>query len=84
MRNNLKLILADWRGGNALARYFMASQLASGFLLLACSLASMAAGIAGNTLTSLLLLGAGFACFVQSLGTFSVLKRRFQVRYEVW
>lgn len=84
MRQNLSLIAADWRAGSGLARYFMASQLVSGFLLLACSLVSMGAGMAGDPRTSLLALVAASVCFVQSLGAFSVLKRRFQVRYEVW
>lgn len=84
MRQNLHLILADWKAGTALVRYFMASQFVSGLLLLACSLGSMAVGIAGDTRSSLLLLAAGGACFVQSLGTFLVLKRRYQIRYEVW
>lgn len=84
MRQNLKLIAADWRAGNRVARYYMASQLVSGALLLTCSVASMGAGLAGDPRTSLLALVAASVCFVQSLGTFSVLKRRFQVRYEVW
>lgn len=84
MRQNFRLIIADWRAASGLARYFMVSQLVSGALLLLCSLASMGAGALGDPRSSLLALAAASVCFVQSLGAFSVLKRRFQVRYEVW
>lgn len=83
-RQNLRLLAADWKAGGAQRRYFIASQVLSAILLGACSLASIAAGIAGLTATHLMLLGAAAACLVHSLSSWHVLKRRFRVRYEIW
>lgn len=83
-RRNAQLLAAEWKAGSTELRYFIASQLLSGLLLGACSLASIAAGIAGLDLVHRGLLGAAGLCLVLSLSTWDVLKRRFQVRYEVW
>lgn len=84
VRRNLQLLAEDWRSARPLPRYFIASQFASGLLLGVCSLASIAAGIAGLSGTSQLLLGAAALCFVHSVSTWNLLKQRFQVRYEIW
>jgi hypothetical protein len=84
VKRNMRLLAEDWAGGTFARRYFIASQLASGLLLGTCSLASIAAGIAGWPEGNLGLLGVAALCFVQTIATWNVLKRRFQVRYEVW
>lgn len=83
-RRNVHLLAADWNAGGAQRRYFIASQVLSTILLGACSLASIAAAFAGLAATHLTLLGAAAACLVHSLSSWHVLKRRFQVRYEIW
>jgi hypothetical protein len=67
-----------------LQRYFIASQLLSGLLLGACSIASIAAGLAQLPAANLGLLAVAGLCFVHTIVSWNVLKRRFQVRYEVW
>jgi hypothetical protein len=81
---NARLMAEDFRAGTALRRYFMVSQMASGTLLGACSAFGIAAGLAGLTGVYLGLLGAAGLCLVHSVGTWNVLKRRYQVRYQVW
>jgi hypothetical protein len=81
---NARLLAADWATGNALRRYFIVSQLLSGVLLGACSLASIVAGLAGLPAVYLGLLAAAAICLVHTVGTWSVLKRTHGVRYEVW
>ena len=81
---NARLLAADWKAAGPLARYFIASQLLSGLLLGVCSLASIVAGVAGLPGTYLGLLGAAALCGAQAAVTWSVLKTRFRVRYEVW
>jgi hypothetical protein len=81
---NARLLVEDWRGGGPLQRYFIASQVASGMLVGVCSVAAIAAGIAGLPGVNARLLGAAALCFVHTAATWHVLKTRFQVRYEVW
>ena len=81
---NARLLAADWAAGNALTRYFIASQLLSGLLVGVCSLASIVAGIAELPGLYLGLLGVAAICFVHTVGTWNVLKRRCGVKYEVW
>lgn len=84
LRQNLRLLGAEWKEAGPLTRYYIASQLASAALLGACALASLAALYVGLTGTYLGLLGAGALCFVHSVATWHVLKTRCRVRYEVW
>jgi hypothetical protein len=84
LKRNVRLLAADWHAGGPLLRYFIASQLASGALLGLCSIGSVVAAIAGWQATNLQLLGAAAICLVHSVGTWNILKRRFQVRYEIW
>lgn len=81
---NVRLLGSEWRSAAWLPRYFMASQLVSGVLLGACSLGSMAAGLAGQVGLYLGLLAAAAICFVHTLATWGVLKRRFHVRYDMF
>jgi hypothetical protein len=84
VQRNFRLLVEDWRAAPAVARYFIASQFASGILLGACSSGSVAAAFAGLPGPGRLLLGAAALCFVHSVSTWALLKRRFGVRYEVW
>jgi hypothetical protein len=84
LRSNARLLAAEWQAAGALARYFIASQLLSGLLLGLCALGSIAAGIAGLTVTYLGLLATASLCAVHTFATWHVLKTRFRVRYEVW
>lgn len=84
LSRNVRLLAAHWKSGGPQMRYFIASQLLSGMLLGVCSLAGIVAGLAGLTATNLALLGAAAACLLHTVSTWNVLKRRFQVRYEVW
>ena len=84
MRANLRLLSLDWNGAAAVQRYFMLSQLVSGVLLGVASLASVAANLAGHQALGLQLLAAASLCFVHTLFSWNVLRRRFKVRYEVF
>lgn len=83
LRENLRVLATEWRGAGLLTRYFMASQLLSAGLLGLCSLASVAALLAGLTATYLGLLAAAALCCVHTLATWHVLKARCRVRYDV-
>jgi len=84
VRQNLRLLAVEWQGAGLLTRYYMASQMLSAGLLGLCSLASIAAVVAGLTVTYLGLLAAAALCFVHTFATWNVLKTRCRVRYEVW
>lgn len=84
VKRNARLLAEDWKAASAMKRYFIASQLASGALLGACSAASVVAVVAQRPGLNAGLLAAAALCFVHTLATWNVLKRRFQVRYEVW
>lgn len=84
VRTNAQLLVAEWKAAGLAARYFMASQILSALLLGACSLAGLVAGIAGLPWTYLGLLAAAALCAVHTFATWSVLKTRFRVRYEIW
>lgn len=80
---NLRLLADDWRLGNATARYFMASQLLSMWLMALCAAGSVLAIVAEDMAAYLGLLAASGLCFVHTVGTWGVLKRRFFVRYQL-
>lgn len=84
LARNARLLAEDWAAGAALTRYFIASQLLSAALVGVCSLAGIAAGAAGYTGLYLGLLGVAALCLVHTVATWTVLKRRCGVRYEVW
>lgn len=84
VRANAALIAAEWKAAGAAARYFIASQLLSGLLLGLCALASLVAGLLGETATYLGMLAAAALCGVHTFASWSVLKARFRVRYELW
>lgn len=84
LRANAGLLAAEWKAAGGLARYFIASQALSALLLGLCSLASLVAGLLGLTALYLGLLAAAALCGVHTFATWSVLKARFRVRYEVW
>jgi hypothetical protein len=84
LRRNALLLAAEWHAAGALARYFMASQLASATLLGLCALASMVAGLAGRPWLYVGLLGVAALCFVHTVVSWNVLKRTYKVRYEIW
>lgn len=80
---NLRVVWSEWQAAAWLPRYFMVSQALSCVLLGACSLGSLAAGLAGRPDVYLGLLAAAGLCLVHTMATFGVLKRRFNVRYEI-
>lgn len=82
LRQNLRLLAVEWQGAGLLTRYFMASQMLSAGLLGVCSLASIAALVAGLTATYLGLLAAAAVCCVHTIATWHVLKTRCRVRYQ--
>lgn len=84
MRENLRLLRHDWSGASALQRYFMASQMGSGLMLGFVSLLSFAAMMSGERDVGLGLLAAAALCFVHTLASWGVLRRRYKVRYEVF
>ena len=81
---NFGLFIQDWRNGNWLLRYFLASQVGAIALSMLCSAASIAMLATGNVTANLWLICAAGVCFVTALSTWSVLKRRFRVRFAVW
>ncbi|HVT35442.1 MAG TPA: hypothetical protein VHE37_07660 [Nevskiaceae bacterium] len=83
-QHNLHLLLADWKRGNWLMRYFLASQVGATALSMICSAGSIAMLATGNMAANLWLLCAAGISFIHAVSTFGVLKRRYQVRYAVW
>lgn len=83
LAQNLRLLAEDWRLSGALARYFMVSQLLSMLLMTLCAAGSMFAIVADDWRAYLGLLVASATCFVHTVGSWAVLKRRFFVRYEL-
>jgi hypothetical protein len=81
--NNLRLLAHDWRASGAQGRYFIASQVLSTLLIAVCAMGSLAAIVAGDWKAYLGLVMAGAICFAHTVGTWTVLKRRFLVRYEL-
>ena len=84
VRVNIRLLLAEWRAAEPAARYFIASHLLSAVLLGLSSLAALAAGFAGLPLIYFGLLAAAALCAAQAAATWTVLKRRFRVRFEAF
>jgi hypothetical protein len=80
---NLRLLAEDWRLSGGMARYFMASQLLSMALMALCAAGSILAVVAEDFAAYLGLLAASAVCFVHTVGTWAVLKRRFFVRYQL-
>jgi len=80
---NLRLLADDWRLGGSLARYFMASQLLSMVLMAVCAAGSILAIVAEDFVAYLGLLAVSGICFVHTVGTWGVLRRRFFVRYQL-
>lgn len=80
---NLRLLVDDWRLGGKLARYFMASQLLSMVLMAVCAAGSILAIVAEDFVAYLGLLAVSGICFVHTVGTWGVLRRRFFVRYQL-
>jgi hypothetical protein len=83
LAQNYRLLADDWRLSGTLARYFMASQMVSMVLMAVCAAASMLSLVADDLRSYLGLLGAAAICFVHTVGTWRVLKRRFFVRYQL-
>lgn len=80
---NLKLLADDWRLSSGMARYFMVSQVVSMALMAGCAAGSILAIVAEDFVAYLGLLAASGLCFVHTVGTWTVLKRRFFVRYQL-
>ena len=80
---NLRLLADDWRLGGGMARYFMASQMLSMALVALCAAGSVLAIVAEDLPAYLGLLAASGLCLVHTIGTWTVLKRRFFVRYQL-
>lgn len=80
---NLRLLAADWRAFDAQGRYFIASQLASMLLMGICALGAVAAIVVDNAAAYTGMIVASATCFAHTVGSWWVLKRRFQARYEL-
>lgn len=80
---NLRLLAEDWRLSGGMGRYFMASQMLSMALMALCAAGSILAIVAEDLPAYLGLLAASAICFVHTVGTWTVLKRRFFVRYQL-
>jgi hypothetical protein len=80
---NLRLLADDWRLGSPMARYFMVSQMVSMALMAVCAAGSILAIVAENLPAYLGLLAVSGICFVHTVGSWNVLKRRFFVRYQL-
>jgi hypothetical protein len=83
LAQNLRLLADDWRLGSGIARYFMVSQMLSLALMALCAAGSILAIIAEDLSAYLGLLAASAICFVHTVGTWTVLRRRFFVRYQL-
>jgi hypothetical protein len=83
LASNLRLLRDDWRLSGWTARYFMASQMLSLGLMALCAAGSIVAIVAEDLGAYLGLLAASAICFVHTVTTWSVLKRRFFVRYQL-
>lgn len=83
LAQNLRLLAEDWRLSGALARYFIVSHILSIVLMALCAVGSMLAIVADDGRAYLGLLVASAICFVNTIGSWAVLKRRFFVRYDL-
>ena len=80
---NASVLAADWRAAGAVARLYMASQVLSLVMMVACTAGAVFAAITGQLWPYLGLLAAAAICFFQTLGAWTVLKQRYGVRYEL-
>jgi hypothetical protein len=84
LKQNLSLLVADWRKGTVLMRYFVISQVAATLLSIGCSAACFVALALDAKITALGLVCLSGACLFHAVGTWNVLKRRYQVRFVAW
>jgi hypothetical protein len=84
MKQNFRLLVADWRSGNTLMRYFVVSLFLASAVSTGASLASFVALAANQPGTALALVCVAGACLLHAVGTNGVLKRRYQVRFAIW
>ncbi|HUS25613.1 MAG TPA: hypothetical protein VM369_11760 [Candidatus Binatia bacterium] len=83
IRDNLRLLAADWKQHGAAMRYFVVSHLLSNAVLMAASAASIVALLLDRQALQIGLLAAAGIGAVQSALTWGVLQRRYKVRYEL-
>jgi len=84
MKLSLAAVRAEWKRANPAMRYFLATHLAANLLTALISTASVALGAFGQQRAQMLLLVVAALCAGQALLAWSVLQRRFNVRYSLW
>lgn len=84
MKQNFRLLAADWRTGNGLMRYFVISLFLASAVSTGASLASFVALALNQPATALALVCVAGACLMHAVGTNNVLKKRYQVRFAIW
>ena len=84
MKFSLVALRAEWKRANLSMRYFLAAHMLANLLMAGMSITSMVLGAVGQKERQILLLAAAALCGVQALLTWSVLQRRFKVRYSLW
>jgi hypothetical protein len=84
VKQNLRLLAQDWQRGPGLMRYFVVSQLAATLFSVGCSVATFVVLSMGQGTTALGLAAVSGACLFHAFATWTVLKRRYQVRFAAW
>lgn len=84
VKANLRLLAADWGQGNALMRYFVVSLVAGGVVSLACSAASLLSLVLDQKIAAIGFVCVAGATLLHAVGTWNLLKRRYQVRFAVF
>jgi len=84
MRFTVPLFLVEWKRAGASMRYFLATHLLANTLMMATSIASVVYGALGSRDPQMLLLVAAVLCGGQAILSWTVLQRRFKLRYSLW
>jgi len=84
MKFSLAALRAEWNRANLSMRYFLATHMFANFLMASLSITSMVLGAMGQKERQILLLAGAALCGAQALLTWTVLQRRFKIRYSLW
>ena len=84
MKFNVVALRAEWKRADRAMRYYLASHVAANAMMALLSVVSIVLGAMGHGITQMLLLGVAVLCGGQALLSWSVLERRFKIRYSLW
>jgi hypothetical protein len=84
MKFNLVALRAEWKRATLSMRYFLLSHVLANVLMSILSIASVVYGAMGNGTAQMLLLGVAVLCLGQAFLAWSVLEKRYKIRYSLW